>query len=70
MLERQQEVPVADPGDELWKDMVKAEEQRLKEREEDESRLRKEREKKHKPKREHKKAEPKDDDSGDKDEKK
>lgn len=70
MLERQQEIPAADPGDELWKDMVKAEEQRLKEREEDESRLRREREKKHKPKREHKKAEQKDGDKGDKDKEK
>lgn len=47
MIERQQEVPSGDPGDELWKDMIKAEEDRLKEKEEDEKKLRKEREKKH-----------------------
>ena len=39
VLERQQEVPAGDAGDELWKDMIKAEEERLKEREEDEKRL-------------------------------
>ena len=47
ILERQQERPTSDPGDELWKDMMKAEEQRIKEREEDEARIRKLREKKH-----------------------
>jgi len=41
MLERQQEVGPSDAGDELWKDMVAAEEQRIKEREDDEKRLRK-----------------------------
>ncbi|KAK5311470.1 Replication factor C, subunit RFC4 [Exophiala xenobiotica] len=47
MLTRQQEIPSGDPGDQMWKDMIKAEEDRIKEREEDEKRLRKEHEKKH-----------------------
>lgn len=47
MLTRQQEIPTGDAGDEMWKDMIKAEEDRIKEREEDEKRLRKEHEKKH-----------------------
>jgi len=56
MLTRQQEIPQGDAGDELWKDMIKAEEDRMKEREEDEKRLRKEHEKKHakKPKKQEK----------------
>lgn len=48
MIERQQEIPAGDPGDELWKDMIKAEEQRLKQREEDEAKYRKHSQKKHK----------------------
>lgn len=48
MIERQQEVGGGDPGDELWKDMVKAEEQRLKQREEEEARYRKKHPKQHK----------------------
>jgi len=54
MLERKQELPPEDSGDELWKDMVKAEEERLKEREQEEKKFRKEHEKKHKPKKTHK----------------
>lgn len=64
VLERQQEIPQGDPGDEMWKDMIKAEEQRLKEREEDEDRLRKEHAKKHK------KSEKKSKDNDEKQEKK
>lgn len=47
ILERQQEIPSGDPGDELWKDMVKAEEERLKNREEEEAKYRKKHPKKH-----------------------
>lgn len=47
ILERKHEIVQGDSGDELWKDMVKAEEERLKEREEDEKRYRKQHEKKH-----------------------
>lgn len=47
MLERQQEVGSGDPGDELWKDMIKAEEERLKQREEEEAKYRKKHHKKH-----------------------
>jgi len=47
ILTRQQEIPTGDAGDEMWKDMIKAEEDRMKEREDDEKRLRKEHEKKH-----------------------
>lgn len=49
MLERRQEIPQGDSGDELWKDMVKAEEERLQEKEDEEKRIRKEHEKKKKP---------------------
>lgn len=63
MLERKQEVPQGDSGDESWKDMVRAEEERLKEKEENEERVRKEHEKKKK------KAAPKKDKSDDKDDK-
>lgn len=48
MIERQQEIPAGDPGDELWKDMIKAEEQRLKQKEEEEAKYRKQHGKKHK----------------------
>lgn len=48
MIERQQEIPAGDPGDESWKDMIKAEEQRLKEREEEEAKYKKQSQKKHK----------------------
>lgn len=72
-LERKQELPPEDSGDELWKDMVAAEEQRLKAKEDEEKRYRKQHEKHHdkehdkksKPKKEHK-----DEKKGDKDEKK
>ena len=53
MLTRQQEIPRGDAGDELWKDMIKDEEERIREREEDEKRLRKEHEKKHAKKQPH-----------------
>lgn len=67
ILERRQEVPQGDSGDELWKDMVKAEEERLKEREEEEKRYKKQHEKK-KPK--HEKNEKKKDDKEHKDDSK
>lgn len=54
MLERRQEVPQGDTGDELWKEMVAAEEDRLKEKEEQEKKYRKQHEKKHPPKHEKK----------------
>ncbi|KAK5938195.1 Replication factor C, subunit RFC4 [Knufia obscura] len=57
MLTRQQEIPQGDAGDELWKDMIKAEEDRMREKEEDEKRIRKEHEKKHAKK--HAKEQPK-----------
>lgn len=74
MLERRQEVPQGDSGDELWKDMVKAEEDRIKEKEEQEKKYRKQHEKKH-PKHEKKEdkkedKEEKDDDKGGEGEKK
>lgn len=77
MLERRQEIPQGDSGDESWKDMVAAEEERIKEKEEQEKRYRKQHEKKHpQPKQEKKqdKKEGKEDDEekeeGDKKEKK
>ena len=48
MIERQQEVSSGDPGDELWKDMVKAEEERMKQRHEEEAKYRKAHHKKEK----------------------
>lgn len=65
MIEKKQELPPSDPGDELWKDMIAAEEQRLKEREDDEKRFKKSHERKHK---DHPKKEKKggDDDKDDK----
>lgn len=47
MIERKQELPPADPGDELWKEMIADEEQRLKDRDEEEKRVRKQTHKKH-----------------------
>ncbi len=65
MLTRQQEIPQGDAGDELWKDMIKAEEDRIRERDADEKRLRKEHEKKHakkQPKKQEKQSEEKEED--------
>jgi len=62
ILERQQELPPEDSGDELWKDMVKAEEDRLKEREQEEKKYRTSHEKKHKPEHKPKKSHKDDDD--------
>lgn len=67
MIERKQELPPSDPGDELWKEMIKDEEDRLKARDEDEKRFRKPHEKKAKDIGKKTKQEADDDNAKDKD---